>query len=405
MKYENYTVEDFLAEESFQQYCAATNEAAIVFWNNALEQEPQIEETFKEAINWYNLLNAQQGNLKEQTELLQKRIHQLGQEYNAQPHKLIRMRGRWWAAACIILILCAGSYFYLKQSPQKQIAKTENAAKIFKNDIAPGGNRAILTLANGSKIILDSAKNGSLARQGNSKIIKLNDGQLSYQLAEGTEPATIQYNTISTPRGGQYQLRLSDGSKVWLNAASSLKFPSAFTGKQRSVELTGEGYFEITHNAAMPFKVKNESAEITVLGTHFNINAYDHESSLKVTLLEGSVKVKGFSVKGERSTVIKPGQQAQVSLSGHEGIKVQAIDVDEVMAWKDGFFEFENMELPAIMRQIERWYDVSVEYKNANTKERFGGRISRNLSLSKMLHLLETNRVHFNLDGNKITVL
>jgi transmembrane sensor len=398
MSYKNYNVEDFLAEESFQQYCITSNETAIAFWNKVLQQEPQIEETFKVAISWYNLLNANQGNLQQQTERLIERIQQSEQEPDKRPIKLIPVYRKWWAAASIILILIAGSYFYFRQSPHKQIAKTEDASKRIKNDVAPGGNKAVLTLANGSQIILDSAKNGAVSKQGNTIIVKLDDGKLAYKPV-GLNGEII-YNTISTPRGGQYEIVLADGSKVWLNAASSLKFPAAFVGKERNVELTGEGYFEVAKNPSKPFKIKVNDATIEVLGTHFNINSYTDEVSVKTTLLEGSLKVN----KGNASIILTPGQQAQIINSGKIVLN-KDVDVNAVMAWKEGFFEFENIELPAIMRQIERWYDVSVQYEHTDNKERFGGRISRNLSLSNVLHLLETNGVRFKLDGNKITVL
>lgn len=392
MEYKNYSVEDFLAEESFQQYCAGSNKKVVTFWEDILKQEPQIEETFNEAIGMYNLLNANQGNLLQQTERLKKRIQP---DQDIKPIKRIPIY-RWWAAAAISLLLASGSYLYFRQSYQKQIAKTETQPGI-KNDVAPGGNRAVLKLADGTQIILDSANNGTLTQQGNTKIIKLNNGELAY--SPSGDEGKVLYNTISTPKGGQFQIVLSDGTKVWLNAASSLKFPASFAGKERNVELTGEGYFEVAKNPSMPFNVTVGEMKVQVIGTHFNINAYNDEAIIKTTLLEGSVKV---STSDYQSAVLKPNQQAQLQTTNYKLQTVNNVDVSEAMAWKDGFFEFEDMEIPVIMRQIERWYDVSIEYKHTGDTEKFGGRISRNLSLASVLKLLD---VRFRLEGNKLIIL
>lgn len=392
MEYKNYSVEDFLAEESFQQYCAGSNKKVVTFWEDILKQEPQIEETFNEAIGMYNLLNANQGNLLQQTERLKKRIQP---DQDIKPIKRIPIY-RWWAAAAISLLLASGSYFYFRRSYQKQIAKTETQPGI-KNDVAPGGNRAVLKLADGTQIILDSANNGTLTQQGNTKIIKLNNGELAY--SPSGDEGKVLYNTISTPKGGQFQIVLSDGTKVWLNAASSLKFPASFAGKERNVELTGEGYFEVAKNPSMPFNVTVGEMKVQVIGTHFNINAYNDEAIIKTTLLEGSVKV---STSDYQSAVLKPNQQAQLQTTNYKLQTVNNVDVSEAMAWKDGFFEFEDMEIPVIMRQIERWYDVSIEYKHTGDTEKFGGRISRNLSLASVLKLLD---VRFRLEGNKLIIL
>ena len=275
--------------------------------------------------------------------------------------------------------------------------KTE--IKEMNHDVAPGGNRAVLTLANGSQIILDSAANGNLAQQGNTKIVKLDSGQLAYNsLNERSDD--VLYNTISTPRGGQYQIVLADGSKVWLNAASSLKFPTAFTGKERKVELTGEGYFEVAKNARMPFRVAVTGMTVEVLGTHFNINAYIDESTIKTTLLEGSVKV----AKSDRQLVIKPGQQAELTPNA-EFIIHNSIDVDEVMAWKNGLFNFNKADIKEIMRQAARWYDVDVVYEGNISGEKYIGKVARNTNLSEMMKILELNGVKYRIDGRKITVM
>jgi len=313
----------------------------------------------------------------------------------------------WWrvaVAASIILMLGISSYFFFKKSDnQTEIAKEHE----LPNDVAPGGNKAILILADGSQIILDSAANGSLAQQGNSKILKLDNGQLAYNSSGspledgGTE---VLYNTISTPRGGQYQLTLSDGSKVWLNAASSLRFPVSFVGKERKVELTGEGYFEVAKDASKPFKVKintslGDGGEVEVLGTNFNINSYTDEATINTTLLEGLVKVS--MVNGQWS-MIKPGEQAQVS----SNIKVvKDVDLIKAIAWKNGLFDFDDDNITDIMRHLSRWYDVDINYSAPVTEQHYTGSIRREVNISQVLHMLElAGGVKFTIEGKKIVV-
>lgn len=312
------------------------------------------------------------------------------------------------AAAVIIVLLSAGGYFIFNNRHVEQTAATQTRQIFKNNDVAPGGNKAVLTLANGTQIILDSASNGALTQQGNIKIIKLDNGQLSYNSLNGSsalpKAGEVLYNTISTPRGGQYQVVLADGSKVWLNAASSLRFPTAFSGQERNVELTGEGYFEVAHNAAKPFKVSVNGAEVQVLGTHFNINAYNDEATIKTTLLEGSVKVG----KGSASKMIRPGEQAQIENYGNPKIMVQAVDVDAAVAWKNGRFIFHGNDIQSVMRQLARWYDVSVSYQGNVTDEEFVGVINRSRyeNISEILDMLEKTRtVSFAISGHHVTVM
>lgn len=308
------------------------------------------------------------------------------------------------AAAVIILLLSAGSYFIFNNPTAKQTAKTKTQ-QLYKNDVVPGGNKAILTLANGAQIVLDSATNGALTQQGNTKIIKLGGGLLAYN-ALNEKPGQVFYNTISTPRGGQYQLVLADGSKVWLNAASSLRFPASFTGKERNVELTGEGYFEVAHNPGMPFHVKSGDMTVEVLGTHFDVNAYADETTIKTTLLEGSVKVS----RGEASKMIKPGEQTIVTRlpGGGDNIQIQTVDVDATVAWKNGRFIFQGNNIRSVMRQLARWYDVDVRYEGNVTNEEFVGVINRSRyeNISQILGILEkTGTVSFAISGRSITVM
>jgi len=276
-----------------------------------------------------------------------------------------------------------------------------NKKEVKQNDFLPGKNTAILTLADGSTIVLDSAKNGALTSQGNTKVIKLNNGQLAYSSSGATNE--VLYNTMSTPRGGQYKLVLSDGSKVWLNAASSIHYPTSFPGNERKVEITGEAYFEVAHDAKKPFKVSVNNMEVQVLGTHFNVNAYRDERTINTTLLEGSVKV----TKGSSMSILKPGQQAIIQQAGDDKkITVENnIDVEAVIAWKNGYFSFTNADMTAVMRQISRWYDVDIVYEGKIPDRKFGGEISRNLNASQALKILQASKVHFRIEGKKIIVL
>ena len=305
------------------------------------------------------------------------------------------------AAALIFMVSTTAFYFFYKKN-ETVIAQKENQTHQAK-DIPPGTNNAILTLDDGTTIMLDSVANGALAQQGNIKVLKIN-GQISYdKTGSGNMNTKPIYNTITTANGNEYQLILADGSKVWLNAASSIRFPASFVGNERKVEITGEAYFEVAHNASKPFKVvfKDQSGgagEIEVLGTHFDVNAYDDENAMKTTLLEGFVKIK----RSNEVQMLSAGQQA-VLTSGIITLK-KDVDVSQVVAWKDGFFEFNNTDLPTIMRQVARWYNVQVNFAGGINGDGYSGKISRNVSLSKFLKVLELNGVHVKTEGRKITV-
>jgi transmembrane sensor len=318
-------------------------------------------------------------------------------------------RHKWQIpAAAAVLLIFAITYLVTNRTTTKGVIVRHISPKpILKNDVAPGGNKAILTLADGSSIVLDSASNGTLGQQGNIKIIKLDNGLLAYSVngKQLTENDEAFYNTISTPRGGQYQITLADGTMVWLNAASSIRFPVLFTGTQRKVEITGEVYFEVAKNKTMPFKVKATSSEIEVLGTHFNVNAYEDEATTKTTLLEGSIKVSTASFVSNTQTTkfLQPGQQARSSNDGKINILSNA-DLEETMAWKNGRFQFKSTDLKSMLRQIARWYDVDVEYRG-NVDLHFTGQLTRNENVSKVFEKLAlTNEVHFKIEGRRIIV-
>ncbi|MEO5888857.1 MAG: FecR domain-containing protein [Ferruginibacter sp.] len=318
-------------------------------------------------------------------------------------NKVIHFNTRWLiriaAAAVVIFMIGTGAYLMLSKKIQKDIPGTIAKKWGTNKDILPGGNKAILTLADGSTIILDSAKNGLLAKQGSTTVIKLN-GKLNYN-SSASATTEITYNTIATPRGGTYQIELPDGSLVWLNAASSLRFPTAFSAGERKVEVTGEAYFEVVKNKAMPFIVHVNNSTIRVMGTHFNVMAYDNESSLTTTLLEGAVKF----VNGNDSSILEPGQQTQFFGNGRLDL-LKAVDLENVIAWKEGSFHFEGENLEIILRQLTRWYDIEVVYENKKTENLFYLEMPRNTKLADILKVLElSSGIHFKIEGKIVKVI
>ena len=304
------------------------------------------------------------------------------------------MHVRWWAAASVTLLLLAGGLYVgsRKQAAPvpPPVVKKEGAVK---RDVLPGSDKAVLTLADGSTVTLDSAGNQVL-RQGNTAIRQLN-GQLQYESSDAGKE--ISYNTLTTPRGGQYQLLLPDGTGVWLNAGSSLRYPVAFRGKERKVILTGEAYFEVAHNDQQPFRIQVGDQLVEDLGTHFNINAYADEPEMKTTLLEGSVKVG--------NVVLKPGEQALVNKQGDISVK-KGINTADAIAWKSGFFVFKDANLKTVMREIARWYDVTVIYQpDVNNSQQFSGRIDRSLTLSQVLNGLALTKARFSMEKNRTVVI
>ncbi len=300
-------------------------------------------------------------------------------------------RRSFQVAALILLFLMIGLFAANKLKKEPAKFQAENY------DLAPGSNKATLTLADGSKVDLTTVKNGKLAAQPGSHIIKQNE-QLAYRAATDNAVA-ISYNTLTTPKGGQYQVTLADGTKVWLNAASSLKFPTTFTGAERVVELTGEAYFEVVHNSKQPFKVKTANQIIQDIGTQFNVNVYADEDAAATTLVEGSVKI----LNAGKQTIIKPGQQYLQKENGVSGVKGD-VDIDEVTAWKNGMFQFNNADIKTIMRQISRWYNVDVEYRGQVPASTYHGRISRNSNASAVLNILELGGIDFTIERGKIIV-
>ncbi|MCC8426389.1 FecR family protein [Mucilaginibacter sp. UR6-11] len=298
-----------------------------------------------------------------------------------RPARVVKLWPRIAAAASILLLISVSVYFYLKPVPGQFTAQYHGP------DILPGSNKAVLILANGRHIILTNAKNGKLTEQ----VTKTGDGQLAYSNAS----ASAGFNSLNTPNGGQYQVTLPDGTKVWLNSASSLKYPASFTNlKERRVELKGEAYFEVIHNSALPFKVVTDRQTVEDIGTHFNVNAYD--PAIKTTLFEGSIKINDRQV-------LVPGEQALLS---NNVLKVSNGDLEEAIAWKNGYFRFKNETIQSIMPKLARWYDIDVQYDGTISTIGFYGTISRDKNISEVLTMLQqTEGVHFKIEGRRVTVL
>ena len=317
----------------------------------------------------------------------------------------IRSSRLWWkyAAVAAILLLVGGSAFLLLDGHRRShpIAVTKPQPPPVKHDVTPGGNKAILILAGGSAIALDSAKSGSLARLGNTNVVKVDNGELAYHPSDKAQQGPEGYNELRTPRGGQYRLTLPDGTRVWLNAASSIQFPTAFRGAERRVTVTGEAYFEVARDVTHPFIVNIDTRmQVEVLGTRFNVNAYADESSVNTTLLQGSVRI----VDGSKTTLLSPDQQSRVYNNGKSEV-MDGADIEAIVAWKNGQFQFESDGITAVMRQIARWYDVDVVYAGKIPEGTFSGEVSRNTNLSNVLKILELSGLSFKIENNKVTVL
>lgn len=349
---------------------------------------------------WYAVWNETDENplSNEQLEMATERILKRLPGPEAKTRKISWRRTA--VAASLVLIGAAGWFWLRKPEP---VAKT--AHHIYQNDVAPGGNKAFLILANGKKISLTGSRNGELIAQSGIKVVKIAEGELAYEVSEkagaGEKPV---YHTIQTPKGGQYQVRLPDGTRVWLNAASALKFPSSFSSlKERSVELKGEAYFEVAHQKNA-FRVHTGQQTVEVLGTHFNINGYEDEPAVKTTLLEGSVRVSsGTEGISKHFEILRPGQQAALI---NNGFKVTEVDTEAIVAWKNGDFIFKNEDFGSAMRKVSRWYDVEIVYQlRSPVNIQPGGWISRKNNISAVLEMIEsTGKVHFKIEGRRVIV-
>jgi transmembrane sensor len=328
--------------------------------------------------------------------------------------KKVSLWPRIAAAAAILLVVGAGLWYYNANIAHPVVGSGD----LVKNDIGPGKHTATLTLGNGEKIVLGATADGELAKEAGVSITKTADGQVIYNVIPTTDAAgssteekghLLHYNTLSTAKGESYQIVLPDGTKVWLNAASSLTYSATLNvDGERRVNLDGEAYFEVaklrrgdqTSNDHIPFVVSSKGQEVTVLGTHFNIDSYADEGSTRTTLLEGVVRVAS---PAGNDVVLKPGEQSAL---WNNDIKVMQVDTDEMIAWKNGYFKFVDEDMQSIMRKISRWYNVDVQYSGNITKEVFSGRISRSKNISQVLKVIESaNSVHFKVEGRRVTVI
>lgn len=354
-------------------------------------------------IHWYaqlatTLEHSEAGNVEGIKERILQKTYQAIEVDNPLPatagrrKRFIRKYSYLTAAAVFLFVAAASIIFY--------VTRPEKVAPVaFVNGgVVPGSDKAILTLGNGKTIDLTSAPDGQLATDNNIVLMKQKGGQVQFagdaQASGG--PVTIEYNTIQIPKGGQWKLLLQDGTKVWLNAASSLKFPTSFTGKTREIFLEGEGYFEIAKDISHPFIVHTIHQRVEVLGTHFNVNAYTEDSNTQTTLLEGEVKING-------TALLRPGQKAVINGSS---LKIQEADIDQAIAWKEGNFIFNGEDLAGIMRQVSRWYNVDVKFQSPELKEiTFSGSVSRSISFASLIHRLSlTKEVSFKTEDNTIIV-
>lgn len=311
---------------------------------------------------------------------------------------------RWLQVAAVLVAVLFASIFFIQRKKNHETDTVKLTNKVA--PILPGGNKAYLTLANGSRIVLDDAQTGKLATRPGVTVSKTGNGMLVYHFSNSNNnmgaATTPEFNTITTPRGGQYQVVLEDGTRVWLNAASSIKFPQAFTGATREIELSGEAYFEVAKNKAKPFIVQANGTKVQVFGTHFNINAYGDNNNVTTSLLEGSVRMSS----GSSAVMLMPGQQGDAALNG-AAIKVSQADIQQTMAWKNGLFIFRDLNITEVMKQVGRWYDVDVEYRDDEVKNNeFGGTISKYKNINELLDVMVLTRsIHYKIEGRRVILM
>lgn len=410
-KNEPKRIDELLTDDSFLQYCRG-DEAEKLHWEKQMALDPALKEAAEKAKQLYELLCSELTDPAVESLTFRQLLQDKGYMNTAAPVPSIpAQRRRWiWAAASIFLLsILSGVWLYTGKKNTDPITQMQPGKPApLQNDAAPGKNTATLILADGTSVLLDSTGNGEIANQGPTQIVKLQEGQILYK-TDGSKTTDILYNTMQTPRGGQYKLILPDGTKVWLNAASSIRYPTAFTGNERRVSITGEVYFEVAkvsdpakQGKFQPFVVEKDEMRIEVLGTYFNVNTYEDESDMKVTLLEGSVIVTsaGSEAPGVK---LRPGQQASVNNTDALSI-TNDIDLEVVMAWKNGLFDFNRADIKAIMRQIGRWYDLEIIYEGNIPTREFSGKITRNTNLSNVLRILEQSNINFSIEGKTIMV-
>ncbi|WP_069660439.1 FecR family protein [Arcticibacter eurypsychrophilus] len=394
-------------EELFHLLQVSTDDEVLSLmhkeWDHLQVEEPLFKpHKSREILNQILLNEAEGGDLGGEIALdNEKRKWAFMRKWALSPKRLS-------AAAAILLFVSLGLHF-LKIQPERLKLGVQKHQPALKN-ILSKKNQAILTLASGKVIILDTAGIGTLIKTKDFRFRKTKERQLEYLsltniILTDDEHSTLdgrhsRLNTISTPKGGQYEVLLPDGTKVWLNAASSLLFPAAFAGKTREVELIGEAYFEVAKSAKMPFVVKSRLAKVEVLGTHFNISAYGEGSAMKTTLLEGAVKISDTNT----STVLKPGEQAIVNKNSDMKV-VRMVDVESAVAWKNGLFQFNEADIKEVMQQAMHWYDLNVSYEGPIAGRHITGKISRNVQASEFLNMLKYTGVKFKIEGKNVVIM
>lgn len=389
----SFLVADLIAGH-LQSTLNEKEQEALTKWINESEQNHRI---FNELISEHQIT----ASLKELASYHPEEALLKFKSKNVKTRSRLRILPNWFkiaAAASIICVCALGLRFYLHKSPV-----TVQLAAQGKIDVNPGSNRAVLTLANGKQIVLDNKPNGQIAKEADVVISKTKNGSVVYDLTNQNDAKDkiIAYNTISTPRGGQYQVILPDGSHVWLNAASSIRFPTVFRSGERKVDITGEAYFEVAKDKTKPFRVMAEGQMVEVLGTHFNIMAYADENAIVTTLLEGSVRVSS----PKNQAVLKPNQDATLQRNT-QSLAVKDVDAEAAVMWKNGYFLFNDESLASIMRKVSRWYNIEIVYKGAVAQKTFGGTISRFKNLSELLEVLEaTGSVHFKIEEGRVIAM
>lgn len=398
--------QNFLESESFQQWVLFPDAENADNWKEYYHNHPEQRQTMDEARTFILALRFKDDRpTKEITEqsLTQALAKIKAKESADGPIRKLLPKSRipafWWAAAALLPILFSVWFISNYSGKDTKLAETEISPKQTTTSIEPGTDRAMLTLADGSVVFLDTADQQAIMGQHNVKLFNAN-GQLSYKAtAQALEGKEVEYNKISTPRGGQYTIELHDGTKVWLNAASSLRYPTVFVGGNRQVELEGEGYFEVAQNASKPFIVKlTDGTQVTVLGTSFNINSYSDENSVKTTLIQGSVIVK----QGNNQQKLRPGDQAQIRDNEFNVVHLES--TDQIVAWKNGYFSFHDEDLQSIMRQLSRWYNVEVTFPGGVPDVLFSGELDRSLKLEELLEVFTTMHINYQIENRNLII-
>ena len=388
--------EDFLLNDSFLRYCMGLSEADVQYWEQWIAENPEKRTAFDRARKTFDVVNGQQGRLDVEVNKFRSLLQDhISKDTDSHLNKKVRYF-RYWRAAAAVLLLAAGGTAWYQLGNRHHDA---GPAPLAQHDVLPGAPKARLQLGDGTEVQLDAISGNGLKEKDGTRINKDN-GKLVYHVA-GNSGNAVTFNTLSTPRGGEYQLVLPDGSKVWLNAASSLRFPTKFAGTDRTVYLTGEAYFEVAQNAAQPFQVQlNNGVKVAVLGTAFNVMAYDDEKAVNTTLVTGKVKV---AQQNGNSVLLGPSQQA-VLPKGSQQFQVSEADIDKTIAWKMGMFEFDDDDITTVMRQLARWYDVNVKFSGPVPDKHYTGSIRKQSTLSQALRILKTAGIQYNIEGKQIIV-